>query len=79
MNHKQAAKSHFSDRMVERYGRRPSLKEIDFFRLSLKNRTCFLYKDCGPVIKGIVSFQNIHASVVYDKNLDGMVTAGVRI
>lgn len=79
MNHKSAAKSHFRARVIESYGRTPSLKEIDKIRLAVKNKQCFLAKQVGQKITGIVKFRNIHIVAVYDKGLDGMVTAGVDI
>lgn len=76
MNHKAAAKAHVRARMLKRYGRAPSLKEIDDMRLALKHGNCFWREDCGSTIRGIVPFQNIYISAVYNKSLDGMVTAG---
>ena len=76
MNHKAAAKAHIRNRIIERYGRTPSLRDIDNMRLGLKHETCFWSQDCGETIRGIVKFQNIHVSAVYNKDLDGMVTAG---
>jgi len=77
MKHKQAAKAHFRNRLLKRYGKVPTLKEIDTIRLSLKHRQCFLWQDCGETIQGIVPFRNIHISAVYNKAIDGVVTAGV--
>jgi len=76
MNHRSAAKSHFRSRMLERYGRAPSIKETDNIRLAIKTRQCFWSQDCGDTIRGIVHFGNIHVAVVYSKTLDGMLTAG---
>lgn len=76
MNHKASAKAHVRQRLIERYGRAPSLRDIDNMRLALKTGSCFFRKDCGDTIIGIVKFQNIHVSAVYSKRLDGMVTAG---
>lgn len=76
MNHKAAAKTHVRNRMIERYGRAPSLRELDDIRRSLKHKQCFLYEDCGHTIRGIVAFRNIYISAVYNKAMDGVVTAG---
>jgi hypothetical protein len=76
MTHKQAAKAHFRRRFIERYGRAPSLKETDDIRLALKHKRCFWCQDCGSTIRGIVPFGNIYVTAVYNKRIDGMVTAG---
>lgn len=76
MNHKQAAKSHFCARMVERYNRRPTLREIDDIRLSVKRGDCFWSQKNERIIRAIVAFRNIKISVVYNLEMDGVVTAG---
>ena len=76
MNHKSSAKAHVRQRLIDRYGRTPSLRDIDNMRIGLKTGSCFFRKDCGDTIIGIVKFKNIHVSAVYSKELDGMVTAG---
>lgn len=79
MNRKVAAKMHYRARCIERYGRAPSIKDMDLHRLLLKNNTAFYCKDCGATIKGIVPLDNINIVAVYDKDIDGMVTAGVKM
>lgn len=79
MTHKEAAKTHFRNRFIERYGTSPSLLEIDLMRRQVKAKKCFMWKTCGHAVKAIVCFRNIHVAVVYDTSIDGMVTAGVKI
>lgn len=76
MNHRSASKAHIRTRMMERYGKYPSMKELDDMRIALKTGQCFFRQDCGSTIRGIVSFRNIHVSAVYNKAIDGMVTVG---
>jgi hypothetical protein len=76
MNHKSAAKSHFCARMVERYGRRPTLKEMDDIRLAIRRGDCFWSQSNDRIIRAIVPFRNIAISVVYNRKMDGLVTAG---
>lgn len=76
MEHRLAAKSHFCKRMIERYNRRPTLREIDNIRLAVKNGQCFWAQSNERIIRAVVRFQNIHISVVYNRKMDGMVTAG---
>ena len=33
-------------------------------------------EDCGATIRGIVQFENIHISAVYNKAMNGLVTVG---
>lgn len=62
--------------MIKRYNRAPNSREIDKIRVALKNKTCFLWRDSGSKIEGIVRFRNIYITAIYNKGFDGVVTAG---
>lgn len=76
MNHKACAKIHVFNRFRGRYGRVPTVKDLDKIRISLKNKTCFLWQDRWKTICGIVGFGNIHIVAVYSKDLDCLLTVG---
>lgn len=79
MNHRSAAKAHYRERCIKRYGRAPDVRDMDRHRLALKYGTAWMCKDCGDTIKGVVKLGNIYITAVYDKELDGMITAGVSL
>lgn len=79
MEHRAAAKTHVFNRIRERYGRTPELRDIDLMRLALltNNENCFLRREYATTIKGVVRYQNIYVSAVYNKKIRGMVTVGI--
>lgn len=74
-----AARQHVRTRAAQRYNRKIGVKQLDKIRISLKNKTCFLYREEKDKIIGIVEFGNIHITACYNKSIDCVVTVGCSI